>query len=104
MDALNKKIIEPQYGLSTAYQIGGAYFLKFEKYFSSFNDEKSAYKALWENHLKGTLFEYFRVLPQEDRKKYMTDMERAFLGNFFEDKKKKTPKEEPTNAPNNDGQ
>ena len=104
MDALNKKIIEPQYGLSTAYQIGGAYFLKFEKYFSSFNDEKSAYKALWENHLKGTLFEYFRVLPQEDRKKYMTEMEKAFLGNYYEDKKQKAAQEKkPTNTPNNGG-
>jgi 5-methylcytosine-specific restriction endonuclease McrBC GTP-binding regulatory subunit McrB len=106
MKALNNKIIEPKYGLSTAYQIGGAYFLKFEKYYSAFNNnEKFAYKALWDNHLKGTLFEYFRVLPQEDRKKYMTEMEKAFLGKYFEDKKTKTSKEEqPADTDNTDGQ
>ena len=103
MEALNEKINEPQYGLSTAYQIGGAYFLKFEKYYTSFNDEKSAYKALWENHLKGTLFEYFRVLPQGDREKYMTDMKKAFLGIYYEDKKQKTPSGQPTTT-NNDVQ
>ena len=106
MKALNNKIIEPKYGLSTAYQIGGAYFLKFEKYYSAFNNnEKFAYKALWDNHLKGTLFEYFRVLPQEDRKKYMTEMENAFLGKYSEDKKTKTSKEEqPADTDNTDGQ
>ena len=106
MKALNKEIVEPKYGLSTAYQIGGAYFLKFENYYSaSNNNKKSAYKSLWDNHLKGTLFEYFRVLPQDDRKKYMTEMEKAFLGKYFEDKKTKTSKkEQPANTDNTDGQ
>lgn len=106
MEALNNKIVEPQYGLSTAYQIGGAYFLKFEKYYSAFNnDEESAFKALWNNHLKGTLYEYFRVLPQEDRKKYMTEMEKAFLGNYYVPKNAKKSKEvQPADNDNNDGQ
>jgi 5-methylcytosine-specific restriction endonuclease McrBC GTP-binding regulatory subunit McrB len=106
MKALNNKIIEPKYGLSTAYQIGGAYFLKFEKYYSAFNNnEKFAYKALWDNHLKGTLFEYFRVLPQEDRKKYMTEMEKAFLGDYYVPKNAKKSKEvQPADNDNNDGQ
>ena len=39
-------------GLSTAYQIGPAYFLKYALY----ND----FEDLWEYHLKGLLFEYLR--------------------------------------------
>lgn len=105
MDALNNKIIAPQYGLSTAYQIGGAYFLKFEKYYSAYNNDlKKAYKTLWDNHLKGTLFEYFRVLPQEDRKKYMTEMEMVFLGSYYEDKKSKISKDRQSADTNNNEQ
>lgn len=59
---LNKAIIDEYHteklsgkekiGLSTAYQIGPAYFLKFALY----ND----FEDLWEYHLKGLLFEYLR--------------------------------------------
>lgn len=48
-------------GLSTAYHIGGAYFCKLSLYLK--NDpanKEAAYKQLWENHLKGVLFEYLR--------------------------------------------
>ena len=48
-------------GLSTAYHIGGAYFKKLELYL---NDDESnlqeAFQQLWENHLRGVLFEYLR--------------------------------------------
>lgn len=48
-------------GLSPAYHIGGAYFLKLLNYL---NDDKSnkkdAYRHLWENHLQGVLYEYLR--------------------------------------------
>lgn len=39
-------------GLTKAYQIGASYFLKYELY-GNFDD-------LWENHLKGLLYEYLR--------------------------------------------
>ena len=39
-------------GLSEAYQIGAAYFLKYAIY----ND----FDKLWEDHLKGLLYEYLR--------------------------------------------
>lgn len=39
-------------GLSKAYQVGGAYFLKYALY----ND----FELLWEYHLKGLLYEYLR--------------------------------------------
>ena len=62
MDNLNAAIIdqygEEEYsnkdkiGLSKAYQIGAAYFLKYALY-NSFED-------LWTNHLEGLLYEYLR--------------------------------------------
>ncbi len=54
--ALNKAIEEIQ-GLSSAYHIGPAYFLKLEKY------KENQFEQLWENHLKGVIFEYLRGLP-----------------------------------------
>ena len=48
---LNKAITETD-GLNEAYQIGGAYFLKYEKYHD--------FDMLWKNHLKGLLGEYLR--------------------------------------------
>lgn len=48
-------------GLSTAYHIGGAYFSKLELYLNKERTNKeSAYEHLWNNHLKGVLFEYLR--------------------------------------------
>lgn len=48
-------------GLSKAYHIGGAYFSKISLYL---NQDKSnveeAYRQLWDNHLKGLLYEYLR--------------------------------------------
>ena len=48
-------------GLNAAYHIGGAYFSKLQLYLDEEVTNKSfAYKHLWENHLKGVLFEYLR--------------------------------------------
>lgn len=52
MEKVNNAILECE--LSHAYYIGGAYFLKL-----SGND----YDALWENHIKGLIEEYFRGNP-----------------------------------------
>lgn len=45
-------------GLSAAYHIGGSYFSKLQLYLNE--DHSNAYRHLWENHLKGVLFEYLR--------------------------------------------
>ncbi len=58
MKALNKAIEEVE-GLSSAYHIGPAYFLKLEKY----RDTNNPFEQLWEFHLKGVIFEYLRGLP-----------------------------------------
>ncbi|MGM9803679.1 MAG: McrB family protein [Muribaculaceae bacterium] len=48
-------------GLNAAYHIGGSYFCKLQLYLNKEQtNKKSAYKHLWENHLKGVLFEYLR--------------------------------------------
>lgn len=58
MIALNNAI-EDVRGLSSAYHIGPAYFLKLEKY----KEAENPFEQLWENHLKGVIFEYLRGLP-----------------------------------------
>ncbi|MGM9738175.1 MAG: McrB family protein [Candidatus Cryptobacteroides sp.] len=57
MDALNKALIEQ--GLTKAHCIGGAYFRKLE------GDD---FKALWDYHLEGIIFEYFRGEPDAQTK------------------------------------
>lgn len=52
---LNKAIVETE-GLDEAYQIGAAYFRKYLDY----QDKTNPFDCLWENHLKGLLFEYLR--------------------------------------------
>ena len=47
------KVIENIEGLSSAYHIGPAYFLKLNNYNGDFDQ-------LWENHLEGLLIEYMR--------------------------------------------
>lgn len=59
MTALNKEILEPKYGLTSAYQIGASYFLKYKYY----KDEKNSLDSLWAYHLEGLLFEYLRGKP-----------------------------------------
>ena len=72
MRAINDMIVE--LGLTEAYQIGGAYFRKIDKYYSETNSSfdnskfKSAANKLWDYHLKGTLYEYFRGEPGADEK------------------------------------
>ena len=74
MDNLNAAIID-QYGdeeltnkdkigLTKAYQIGAAYFLKYSLYSGS----NKPFDELWTNHLKGLLYEYLRGKPNIDEK------------------------------------
>lgn len=72
MDNLNDAIIgqyktsvgSHQVGLSSAYQIGASYFLKYAVYKSS----GDPFGQLWENHLRGLLYEYLRGMPDLEEK------------------------------------
>ena len=67
MSRLNEEI-ERIEGLSTAYHIGPAYFLKLKNYDGSFQD-------LWDNHLEGLLKEYMRGMQGvEDKIKTLKEV------------------------------
>ena len=78
MDVLNKRIYDVKNhegieGLNSAYHIGAAYFLKIQNYLK--NNGKGnpdhfadAFEKLWNNHLKGLLFEYLRGMPDAQNK------------------------------------
>ena len=53
MSALNEALKEKGIGLTSAYDIGPAYFLKLEMYDGNF-------EKLWEYHIQGILAEYLR--------------------------------------------
>lgn len=59
MDKLNNAISQID-GLSSAYHIGGSYFLKLNNYDGN-SDEK--FKKLWDYHIEGLLREYLRGNP-----------------------------------------
>ena len=76
MNNLNKAILDIQ-GLSKAYQIGAAYFLKLENYLTSDGKvDESSWKSLWDNHLYGLLFEYLRGMPNSEEE--LKNLERAY--------------------------
>lgn len=57
----NEETSEGIEGLNTAYHIGGAYFKKLSVYLDvEHNNVEEAYKHLWNNHIRGVLFEYLR--------------------------------------------
>lgn len=60
MENLNRCILKiPE--LSTAYQIGAAYYLKLKNYLSTDGQlTGDSWNCLWNNHLQGLLFEYLR--------------------------------------------
>lgn len=61
---LNTAISETE-GLNSAYHIGPAYFLKLRNYI---NDTDGGWNSLWENHIKGLLYEYLRGYENLDEK------------------------------------
>ena len=76
MRNLNLAILTIQ-SLSTAYQIGAAYYLKLENYLTEDGTiDDSSWKMLWDNHLHGLLFEYLRGLPNE--KEDLNTLHRAY--------------------------
>ena len=58
MNALNNAISEIE-SFNSSYHIGASYFLKLKNYYNGGNIEE-AFNSLWENHLKGLLYEYLR--------------------------------------------
>jgi len=64
MSRLNILIADKSMLGSTAWQIGGAYFLKLANY----QDNDSPFELLWQNHLLNLLFEYLRGYPNADDK------------------------------------
>lgn len=67
--------IEKIPGLNSAYHIGPAYFKKIENY-SDLKTPKQKLNALWDNHLKGVIYEYLRGNPEAD--KYIETIKKAY--------------------------
>jgi len=74
MDNLNNAILNKEFNLGQAYQIGGAYFLKFANYCKTDDNKKAvenqdeAYKSLWTNHLECVIREYLRGMDNVEGK------------------------------------
>ena len=66
MNALNNAISEIE-SFNSSYHIGASYFLKLKNYYNGGNIEE-AFNNLWENHLKGLLYEYLRGMPDAENK------------------------------------
>lgn len=65
MKALNDSIINPQIGdLTPSYQIGGSYFV----HVNDFKDSDDKWEDLWDYHLKGLIYEYYRGIPDASDK------------------------------------
>ena len=69
MNALNEAILNPDYHLGEAYQIGASYFLKLQ-YDPNFDN-------LWKFHLKGVIYEYLRGQRDIDTK--LEELYNAFI-------------------------
>lgn len=82
MNCLNDKIWNENSndgieGLGVAYHIGGAYFRKLKLYLNEdYSNKEEAYRALWENHLCGVLFEYLR--GSMNAAESMRELEKAY--------------------------
>ena len=61
MNALNEAIGSESVGLSHAYDIGPAYFLKLKDY-------KGDFQMLWDYHIKGLVTEYLRGMDENGEK------------------------------------
>lgn len=77
MDNLNLCILTIP-GLSTSYQIGAAYYLKLENYLNESKElNNESWEQLWENHIRGLLFEYLR--GDSDIESNLKSLEDAFF-------------------------
>ena len=69
MNALNDAILNPDYHLGAAYQIGASYFLKLQ--------HDPNFDNLWKFHLKGVIYEYLR--GQRDIDSKLEEIYNAFI-------------------------
>ena len=70
MDALNLEL--KKIGLNEAYYIGASYFKKVENF--NFSNKRRVYNDLWNYHIKGVLYEYFRGdIDVDDKMKRLKD-------------------------------
>ena len=90
MKALNKKLEDASIGLTNAYHIGASYFAKIKLYS---RQSTNKWNSLWNYHLKGTLYEYFRGEPDADKKI-------GILEKAYNDVVKKNNKPQATNTSN----
>lgn len=72
MSNLNEAIISNEIGLSSGYQIGAAYFLKYVNYL----EEEKTFEALWDYNLEPLLREYLR--GQGDVKNKLKQLKKAY--------------------------
>ena len=73
MNSLNNAI-EKVAGLSPAYHIGAAYFKKVSLY----EGDKDRWGLLWDNHIKGLLYEYLRGLPKRELNNQLNSLKKAY--------------------------
>ena len=97
MKRLNQEIIKKELGLGPAYQIGAAYFLKLKNYLEDGSITNKSWDALWNNHLKGLLFEYLRGMPNQ--KELLVQLRKAYDG---ANKKDQPSEENPTDGQDQD--
>lgn len=101
MTNLNNCIISEDIGLSTAYHIGGSYFLKKVDSESMPIISDAEFKDLWEYRLKGLLREYLRGEDDKTIKDKIEKLRKAFeltrLYEFKDDKWVITEKESQKN-------
>lgn len=83
MEALNKCIVSDKVDLSSAFQIGGSYFLgKDDKPLPDIYN----FENLWKYRLEGLLREYLRGEEEHSAKEKMEILEKAFnFGSLFKD-------------------
>ena len=74
MDNLNKAIEQIE-SFNSSYHIGASYFLKLKNYYNGGNIEE-AFNSLWENHLRGLLYEYLRGMPDAESK--LEELKKAY--------------------------
>ena len=74
MERLNNKIVSEEIGLSPAYQIGAAYFLKYTMY----KNESKPFDCIWDYNLEPLLQEYLR--GQGGIREKITKLKAAYKG------------------------
>jgi hypothetical protein BACCOPRO_00001 len=77
MNNLNNAISDIE-GLNASYHIGPAYFLKIELYNNNQNNIEDAWESLWNNHLKGLLYEYLRGYEAEEIMQHLENFKKAY--------------------------